>query len=124
MGKGRLSGFWCVEPFGDQGGVIPVDPDEFGKREEALGVLVFFFSVSKARASAEAVVGIGPGIAFEFTKQKAFLVQIKGVFGMDPDLEVMGRGFDDHASGFERAVRKFVMGVKQQVGDIIGQEIV
>jgi hypothetical protein len=53
--------------------MFPVDPDEFGQGEEALGSLIFFFPVSNARTSSEAVVGIGPRIAFEFMKKESFL---------------------------------------------------
>ena len=45
--------------MGDGGFVPPVDPDELGQWEESLPGLVYFLPVSKAGASAEAVVGIG-----------------------------------------------------------------
>ena len=55
--------------------MIPVDPDEFGKGEEALGALVFFFSVSKARASSEPLIWVSPWITFEFLEKQAFLIE-------------------------------------------------
>lgn len=108
---------------GDDGFVQPVDPDELGQGEEALLGLVFFFSVSKARASAEAVVGIGAGVTVEFFEEKAFLLDRKGLVAMDPDLKVVRRCFDDHASWFEGAIGKEMMCPKHGIRDVIGQEI-
>ena len=91
MGK---RGWRCVfggeEPLWYSSLLFPVDPDELGKGEEPLGALIFFFSVTKTRTSSEAVVWIGAGIAFEFLKKESFLIEGKGLIGMDPDLEVMG----------------------------------
>ena len=115
---------WSVEGIRDQGLMIPVDPDEFGKGEEALEAFVFFFSVSKARASSEAVVGIGPWIAFEFLKKKSFLIERDWMFAMDPDLEVTRGCFYYHASGFEGTIGEFVMGQKQGARQIISHEVV
>jgi hypothetical protein len=65
--------------------------------------LVFFFSVSKARASSEAVVGVGPRITFEFMKKESFLIESDRVLAMDPNLEVKRRGFNDQSPWFKRA---------------------
>lgn len=75
MGKGRRrSCLGSVEPFRDKRLVFPVYPDEFGKREESLGGLVFFFSVSKAWTSSEAVAGVSSWVAFELSENKTFLL--------------------------------------------------
>lgn len=103
--------------------MFPVDPYEFGKGEESLLGLIFFLSVSKTRASSEAVVGVGPRVAFEFLKKESFLIESDGVLTMDPDLEVMGRCFNDHTSRFKGAIGMFVMSAKKAVRQIICQKI-
>lgn len=91
MGK---RGWRCVfggeEPLWYSGLLFPVDPDKLGKWKEPLRALIFFFSVTKTRTSSKAVVGICAGIAFEFLKKESFLIERKGLIGMEPDLEVMG----------------------------------
>lgn len=114
---------WDEEAFGYLGLMFPVDPNEFGKGEVSLRALVFFFSVSEPRASAEAIVGIGSRIATKFSKKESFLLQTEGIPKVYPDLEVMGRGFDNHASGFEGTIGPFMMGAKQRIGQVIGQQI-
>lgn len=109
--------------MGDGGFVLPVDPDELGQWEESLPGLVYFLPVSKAGASAEAVVGIGAGVTVEFFEEKAFLLDREGLMAMNPDLEVVRGSFDDHASRFECAVREHMMCPKQMIGDVIGQEV-
>ena len=79
----------------------PIDPDEFIQGEVSLRASVFFLSVSKSRASTEAVIGVGTWIAVKFSKNEAFLVQAKRMADVDPDLEVMRGGFHDHAPGFK-----------------------
>ena len=103
--------------------MFPVDPNEFGKGEVSLRALVFFFSVSEPGASAEAIVGIGSRITAKFSKKESFLLQTEGTPEVYPDLEVMGRGFDNHASGFEGTIGPFMMGPKQRARQVIGQQI-
>jgi len=102
----------------------PIDPDEFSQGEVSLRASVFFLPISKSRASTEAIIGVGTWIAAKFSKKEAFLVQTKRMGKVDPDMEVMRGGFHDHASGFKGAILLFMMGAKQGVREVIGEQIV
>ena len=102
----------------------PIDPDEFSQGEVSLQASVFFLSISKSRASTEAVIGVCTWIAVKFSKKEAFLIHAKRMGEVNPDLEVMRGGFHDHASGFKGAIGLFVMEAKQGVREVIGEQIV
>ena len=67
------------------------------------------FTVPEARTSSEAVVGVGARITVEHFEEKAFLWEGEWFTGMDPYLEVTGRGFNHHATGLPGVIRELVV---------------
>jgi len=80
-------------------------------------------TVSEAWAASKAVVGVCARITLKHFEEKSFLFKGQRLAGTDPDLEVMVRGFNHHATGLPGVIRKLVVTFYGYPIEVIYQKI-